>query len=166
MSTPQDGYSQTLGNLSLLMLESIRKAALPTRQLQPFSGDPLEYGSFIQAFMFTIENKTDSEVDRLYFLEQFTIGEANRLVRSCMSAPNGYKEARRLLDRKCGNKHRIVEAYMRRITEVPEIKGNDATGLHKFAVLLVECHNNIAGLGYEQELNNTASMKLIVSKLP
>ena len=57
----------------------------------------LTLGSFLRAFDHTIHDKTDS--DKLYYLEQFTRGEARDLIRSCqhMSPFQGYNEARKLL---------------------------------------------------------------------
>ena len=67
---------------------------LPVREITAFSGDPLQYQPFIKAFEHCIESKTDSNQDRLYFLERFTSGQAKDLVESCMylEPSLGYRE--------------------------------------------------------------------------
>lgn len=73
-----------------------KQSQLPTKNIPVFRGDALQYKSFIRAFEHSIEQKTDNEQDKLYFLEQFTNGEPQELVRSCIHMPpnRGYKEAK------------------------------------------------------------------------
>ena len=55
---------------------------------------------------------------------------------------------------------------MKKLREFPDVKGNDSLGLHQFSLVLIECKNTMTGLDYLQELDNTASMKTLVDKLP
>jgi len=59
--------------------------------------DKLKENMPMWAFDNSINSKTENAKDKLFYLEQYTIGEPQDLVRSCghMSAENGYKEARR-----------------------------------------------------------------------
>lgn len=45
---------------------------LPPQKIPIFKGDPLEYRLFIRAFEHGVEDQTDSDKDRLYFMEQYT----------------------------------------------------------------------------------------------
>ena len=83
-----------------------------------------------------------------------------------MSAKAGYSEARRLLEKKFGNKHRIAQAYLKKLREFPDVKGSDSSALYQFLLVLIECKNTMTGSDYLQELDNTASMKTLVDKLP
>lgn len=58
-------------------------STLPPLDIPVFSEDPLEFGFFMRAFEHGIEGRTDSNRDRLHFLEQFTRGRPKVLVRSC-----------------------------------------------------------------------------------
>ena len=71
------------------------RSLLSKREVPVFKGDPLSYQPFRHAFKNLIEDKTSSSQDRLYYLEQFTAGQARDLVRSCMhmEARRGYPEA-------------------------------------------------------------------------
>lgn len=55
---------------------------------------PLSFQIFICAFKYGIENKTDSDEGRLYYLEQYTSGQPREPVRSCfhMKPDKGYAE--------------------------------------------------------------------------
>ncbi|XP_072020402.1 uncharacterized protein [Amphiura filiformis] len=119
--TSIENLARNQDNLTRLLVEQHKQASLPKRTLQTFTGDPLQYVTFIRAFQFIIENKSKSNRDRLYYLEQYTRGEANSLVKSCIHMDDevGYLEAKRLLERKYEKQARIATnaAYGRSVTE-------------------------------------------------
>lgn len=87
------------------MVRQQNLSLLPKKDVPVFNGDPLSFQPFILAFEHSIENNTSNCRDRLYFLEQFTEGQAKDVVRSCMhmDARRGYAEAKKLLKRHFGN---------------------------------------------------------------
>ncbi len=113
---------------------------LPQRDVPIFSGDPLVYITFIRAFEHSIENKTNNPQDRLYYLEQFTSGEPQALVRSCkhMSPTKGYKEAKCLLQLHYGNELKIATAYLEKALKWPQIKTEDNKGMKTYSLLDAE----------------------------
>lgn len=114
-TSPQLGFSHDTAadtemlhrqkELTELMVRQQNLSLLPKRDLPVFDGDPLSFQPFIYAFEHSIENNTTNCQDRLYFLEQFTQGQAKDLVRSCMhmDARRGYGEAKQLLKKHFGN---------------------------------------------------------------
>ena len=90
---------QNQNAITELLVKQQRQSQLPTKDIPVFKGDALQYKSFIRTFEHSIEQKTDNEKDKLYFLEQFTAEEPQELVRSCahMSASKGYSKAKKLL---------------------------------------------------------------------
>ncbi len=149
-------YSNQVGMLTKMLMEQQLKTTLPQRNKKAFSGDPLDYNAFMQAFRYGVESKTQSYADRLYYLEQYTVDELNRLVRSCMNRDprTGYGQAIELLAKNFGNKHQIVEAYLTKIKQNPKIKANDDVNLQKYSLLLFEAQNALEGVSYSQEMNN------------
>lgn len=141
---------------------------LPHREIPVFTGDPLSYRSFIRAFEHAIENQTESQQDRLYYLEQFTGGEPLDLVRSCehMKPDRAYREARALLDQHYGDELTIATAYIKKAMEWPQIKPDDRKGLNAFALFLIGCSNTVNDVDYMSEMNNPTNMKSILYKLP
>lgn len=154
------------GNLTKLLLEQQLRATLPQRSITPFSGDALEYISFIRAFEYTIDSKTSNEKDRLYYLEQYTVNDANKLVKSCMHMEDGYSKAKALLKKKFGNRHKVAEAFVKKTISWPDIKAEDTRGLSSFSLFLIECRNTLTDLDYSAELDHSANIKATVAKLP
>ncbi len=151
-----------------LMIRQQNLSLLPKREVPVFDGDPLSYQSFIHAFKYLIEDKTNSHQDRIYFLEQFTAGQARDLVRSClhMDPRRGYTEAQQLLKKHFGNEMKIANAYVEKALNWTAIKVDDGRSLHAYALYLRECGNVMQDLEYMDELNVASNLKLIVSKLP
>ena len=108
---------------------------LPQPEVPIFKGQPIEYCSFIRAFENLIESKTDSSSSRLYYLVQYTAGDVQELMRSClaMSPDEGYQEARRLMKEKYGQNYKIAAAYVDRLTNGPPIRSEDGNALQKFS---------------------------------
>lgn len=176
-STPQGNIThnfditaitQRQTELADLLVMQQRQASLPKRVITVFDGDPLTYRFFMQAFRYNIEDKTDSNEDRLYFLEQYTAGEPKRLVQSCfhMNAAAGYAEAKRLLSYHYGDNFKIMSAYIEGALNWEPIRTEDGKALHGYAVYLRSCGNAIKDLPNMSELDLPSNMKQLVLKLP
>ena len=87
-------------------LQNQRRSAnammLPKPEVPIFSGDPIDYQTFVRAFENLIESNTESSSARLYYLIQYTRGDVQELMKSClaMKSDEGYSEARLLLKRR------------------------------------------------------------------
>ncbi len=81
-------------DLTEMFLKQQSMALLPTREVSVYNGDPMSFITFMQAFEYNIGNKTKHNKERLYYLEQFTSGQARDLVRSCMrmDSSSGYNQ--------------------------------------------------------------------------
>ena len=141
---------------------------LPPQKIPIFSGDPMEYMLFMRAFEHGVQEKTDSDKDRLYFLEQYTTGQPRELIRSClhMEPERGYHEAKKLLKEHFGNGFKISMAYIDKALNWPTIKSEDGEALHNFGLYLTGCLNAMSGGEYMEELDNATNMHAIASKLP
>lgn len=87
---------------------------LPQPEVHKFKGDPIEYGTFIMAFKARIESRTFRAADCLYYLEQHLEREPRELIGGClhMDPSEGYKEARRLLEKEYGDPFKVSMAYV------------------------------------------------------
>ena len=155
-------------DITELMIMQQNLSLLPKREVPVFKGDPPSYQPFMHAFKYLIEDKTSSSQDRLYFLEQFTAGQARDLVRSCMhmDARRGYSEAMQLLAKHFGDEMKIANADLNKAQNWTAIKAEDGNALQAYSLYLRECHNSMQDLKYMDELDVTSTLKLIVSKLP
>ena len=97
--------------------EAIMALTLPQPTVPVFNGDPIEYCDFMRAFENLIERKTSSPSARLYYLLQYTGGQVQDLVRSCLAMRDdrGYSEARKLLAERNGQPYKIASAYVNRV---------------------------------------------------
>lgn len=104
-----------------------------------FDGDPLTFQLFMQAFKHNIEDKTECDEDRLYFLEQYSAGQPRELVRSCfhMNATTGYPEAKHLLKDHFGDDFKITSAYIEKALNWNLIGTDDGRALHSYALCRV-----------------------------
>ena len=141
---------------------------LPQPEVLTFTGDPIEYCSFIRAFESMIEAKTASPSSRLYYLVQYTAGDVQELMRSClaMDSDRGYQEARKLLAKRYGQPYKIASAYVDRVTNGSAIKAEDGTALQLFSVLLTSCKNTLSDIGYLNKIENPDSLRKVVARLP
>lgn len=165
--------SQENQNLALQQLvqqqqQSVMALTLPQPTVPVFSGDPLHYCDFIRAFEQLIEQKTLIPSARLYYLCQFTSGECNQLVKSCLSMKEqeGYPEARRLLQERYGQAYRIAAAHVQKLIDGPSIKADDGQALQQFSIHLTSCKNTLKEIGYLNKLDNPDNLKKIINRLP
>lgn len=158
---------QRQNEVTEMLIKQQSLSQLPQRDISTFTRGPLTYRSFIRAFEHSIDSKTDSHQDRLYYLKQFTSGEPLDLIRSCehMKPDRAYKEARELLDRHNEDEMTIATAYIKKAMEWPQIRPEDRKGLNVFALFLVGCCNTVNDVDYMYEMNNPTNMKSILSKL-
>ena len=127
----QDSRDEQLQQMFSCHQQMAASLSLPNVEVSVFSGDPVEYCHFLRPFENLIENKTPSFSSRLFYLVQYTSGEVQQLMRSCltMNPEAGYVEAKRLLKEKYGQNNNIATAYVNRITAAPPIKSEDNVAL-------------------------------------
>ena len=75
LQTQQNNLNQQQNEIMKGFSDQQRKSSLPTPQVPMFDGDPVEYDNFIRAFENIIETKVQRDVERLYYLEQYTVGD-------------------------------------------------------------------------------------------
>ncbi len=108
------GIMRKQNEITTLLLKQQCLSSLPKRDLKVFDGDPLQYHAFMKAFENSVESKTDNYSDRLYFLEQYTVGCPRELIQSCQHIDpcRGYVRAKALLQEHFGNEQKVASAYM------------------------------------------------------
>ena len=160
--------SQQLQALVQQQQQSTLALTLPQPDVPVFSGNPIEYWTFIRAFENLIDKKTTSESARLYYLVQYTSGEVQELVKSClsMSEDSGYRTARALLQKSYGSSYKIASAYVEKLSSGPAIKAEDGEALKRFSIALTACKNTLTEIGYLNKLENPDTLRAIVLRLP
>ena len=166
----QETHTQDAKIVELLIQQQQQTLALtlPSPKVPIFHGNPIDFHTFIQAFEQFIESKTQNDSSRLYYLLQYTSGDVQDLMRSClsMSPEEEYKEARRLLKTKYGRNYQIATAYVERVINYPSIKSEDGESLQWFSIMLTTCKNALKQIGYLSKIENPDSLQKIMEKLP
>ena len=164
---PQIPYDQ-MAQLLVQQQQHTVALTLPTPKVPTFSGVAIDFCAFIQAFEQLNEQKTSDNSTQLYYLIQYTSGDVQELMRSCLSMDprEGYPEARRLLKSRYGRSYQIATAHVERIQRYPQIKSEDSKSLQRFSVLLTSSKNALRQIGYMNRLENPDSLHKIIEKLP
>lgn len=141
---------------------------LPQPEVHKFKGDPIKYGTFIMAFKARIESRASNAADRLYYLEQHLEGELQELIGGClhMDPSEGYKEARKLLEKEYGDPFKVSMAYVNRVLKWSPIQTEDAPALKRFSLFLVKCKNAMMSVSHMNELNHPTNMQSIAKSFP
>jgi hypothetical protein len=140
----------------------------PSTDIKKFTGDPLEYKRLMRQFHTKIVNNTDDYDERMNYLEQFTGGEANKIVvgLSYLNSNIAYTTAMNELDERYGNPDVVAHSFVKKALSWRNIKPNDAKGLDEYAIFLVECYNAVQSIKSMKILEYSENMKQLVMKLP
>ena len=154
--------------LSSLLVQQQKRNSLPAKEPPVFSGNSFDYPAFITAFDSIISENVQSNKDRLYFLDKYTVGKANEIVRGflAVNSEDAYTEARKLLDQRFGNPVHVAEAYKSRLRNWPQIKDGDSAGLQAFSDFLFRCQEAVKIVGSNGELDSTQNLIQVCAKLP
>ncbi|XP_063959727.1 uncharacterized protein LOC129282006 [Lytechinus pictus] len=141
---------------------------LPKIDVPIFSGDPLQYTLWKNAFDCTVDSKPIGEQYKLNYLNTYVSGKAKEIVEHhlLIGGRNAYQEALKQLEERFGDPNTISVSYTKKLTSWPKISSRDASGLRDFADFLqkvVAAKRRVRNLGildYPQE-----NVKL-VEKLP
>ena len=106
--------------------------------------------------------------ERLYFLNKYTTGKANDVIKGFVtqSSEDGYKRAKKLLCQRFGDPHRVSEAYKSRLRNWTQIPEGDSSGLQLFSDFLCQCEEAMKSIQYMNDLDSTEVLKQVSSKLP
>ncbi|XP_043211278.1 uncharacterized protein LOC122375804 [Amphibalanus amphitrite] len=144
----------------------VRRALLPPTELRPFTGNVEDFRLFMSAFEARVASKTDDQEELLFYLEQFTSGKPNQLVRSCLHlGAAGFVEAKQLLETRYGNTICLVDSYVEKVKGWSRILPGDVESLDKFVLFLTEVKNAVSGVALS-EFEHPSTLRLIVSKVP
>ena len=144
----------------------VHSLQLPRRELQTFDGDCLQYWPFIRSFHSIVDTKAIDSATKLSCLLMYCKGNVRRMLNCCeiMDPEEGYVQALKILEDRFGNKFEISQKWIQKIINRPNLKG--PSDLQSFADDLKCCQQTLKTMGYESELDNSASLHIIWKKLP
>ena len=152
-----------------VVLSQLQRTCLPKPEIPVFRGKVTEYKSFIRAFDSRISSKTDSDSERLFYLEQYCEGKPKEIIKGClhMKEDDGYAEARRLLEKRYGDPESISCAFVDMLMDWSQLGPGDVDGLNRFSLTLTSCLNVMKSIpSGARETDHPRTMRKIVEKLP
>jgi len=154
--------------LSSLLINQQKTSHLPVKEPPIFSGDAFEYPSFVTAFDAIIATNVSTDKDRLYYLEKYTTGKANEVIKGFLAtnSETAYLEARKLLDRRFGNPEIVAENFKSKLRHWRQISDGDSRGLQDFSDFLIRCEEAMKTMNSMSELNSTQFLMTMSAKLP
>ena len=101
------------------MCKLLKLQASSEVDMEPFDGNVLKYHHFMALFKEVVEGKAEDPRGRLIRLLKYTSGEAKELSNHCIQLPSneGFKYAKYLLEKVCGNPHKILASYRKEIKQ-------------------------------------------------
>ncbi|XP_077972010.1 uncharacterized protein LOC144427151 isoform X1 [Styela clava] len=145
-----------------------RTVDLPKPEIAKFSGDPMEYYSFIRNFKAHVTDLVDDDNVRLSYLLQLCQGEAKNAIDHCsmMEPSRGYREAMRELKNEYGKDRVISRTCLGRLKRGPKLNFDDAKGMQAYARLMRKCGLVLGEISEYDNLNNFDNLLAIVKRLP
>ena len=151
--------------LSALIANQQKISSLPVQEAPVFSGNSLDYPTFVQAFEAIMESKVESNKDRLFFLNRYTTGKANEAVKGfvALNTDDGYKEAKKLLAERFGNPCHVAEGCKSQLREWPKVRNRDSAGIQALSDFLIRCKEVMKSM---DKLNSSETLIQVSAKLP
>ena len=139
---------------------------LPKLMLSRFDGNLLNWPSFYDDFSSALDNNTAlSNIEKFQFLRAQLDGEALNTIAGLQLTENNYTHAKELLIERYGQTHKIVNAYMKALWELPHPREN-ITSLRNFYDSLETFIRGLNSLGKEENTYGELLVPMILDKLP
>ena len=161
-------FQQATFSASEAALSMAKELKKPPADISKFDGNPMDFRRFKRQFHTRIVCYTDSDDERMTYLDQYTISDAHRIVVGYSHLENGagYTTAMQELEARYGDPEVIAHAYIRKALEWPIIKSENAKALDDFGVFLMECQHAVQNIGVGHILEYSDNLKRLMGKLP
>ncbi|XP_041460914.1 uncharacterized protein LOC121412065 [Lytechinus variegatus] len=141
---------------------------LPKIDVPMFSGEPMNYPLWKNAFDCMVDAKPISDSNKLNYLNTYVCGKAKEIVEHylLLGEDDGYQKARAEIDSRFGNPSALSVAYTRKLCSWPGIESKDASGLRDFSDFLqkvLSAKTKVKNLGILDFPQENAKL---VAKLP
>ena len=159
---------QTIKKVQENMERQLFSQRLPKAESVQFDDNPLNYFLFITSFENNVHKYTKDNSERLQLLIQHCSGKARELIMSCgmMNADEGYTKVRKLLEERFGDKYKVTNAWIRRVSEGPVIRAADRGALQDLAHDLESCEMTLRVTGRLGQINNEDRLLKILGRVP
>ena len=141
--------------------------SLPRLTIPVFNGSPLIWIEFVTRFKDLIHDQPYLTILRKStLLLQHLEGEAKRSVQGYPNDANGYVLSLKRLKFLFGQKNKIAQAVLMKVTQGKEIQGDDDAGLSELYYSISDCLVTLKQLNHASDMYSSDTLRQVVLRLP
>ncbi|XP_067939867.1 uncharacterized protein [Watersipora subatra] len=145
----QQDFNASLNQLAENIAIGIRSTKKTEIEPEVFSGNPLEFDDWQCDFDSYIDSMgiTDG-AEKIRYLKKYVSGPAKECISGLfmVRTENSYREARKKLRARFGNKLDVARSMRTKLDNWPKIAANDSKALQKYADYLENCRSSMSSL--------------------
>ncbi|XP_055626607.1 uncharacterized protein LOC129768750 isoform X2 [Toxorhynchites rutilus septentrionalis] len=150
----------------ILTAQQLAARQVVSRELPKFSGDPLEWPMFINAFESTTTMCGIQPDENLARLQKSLVGNAREKVQSILTLPAAIPEIIATLRDECGRPEQLVHCLLVKIRHAPPPNVNKLDTLINFGREVRHLVTFVEGANLREHLANPMLLSELVGKLP
>ena len=140
---------------------------LPKLTIKRFSGDPLEWKTFVDSFNCSIHTSDLPEVQKMTHLINLLEGQALDAVKGLSLTERNYQTALEILEERFGDKQYLISAHMNKLLTLEKIKHeNDLLAMRNLCDLLKAQVRSLNNLGINAKDYGPLLIPVIITKIP
>ena len=148
--------------MSWLVQQSLPRTTIPT-----FSGAPVSWVPFITKFYTLIHKQAFlSDEQRSMYLLDHLDGEAKRSVSGYSHNTSGYVLSLKRLKFLFGQRSKVAQAYLSKVTRGNQVPDNDVEALVEFYYTVSDCLVALRQLNYASDMFSSDTLRQAVRRLP
>ena len=138
---------------------------LPNLELVTFSGDPMDYHSFMAAFDEHVGSTNLLPGRKLSRLVQYTDHNARKAIKPCQAigGQEGYEQAREILERRFGNDYLVSETIIKSVKNGKPVRSPEE--MQSLADELTNCHLTLKNMKRLEEIDSQTFIVSILERL-
>ena len=153
-------------NVDTLHQDLVNVLNVPRLEIDKFSGDPLQYQTFMNAFDDLVDSHISEGRVKLTRLLQYTDGPAKLAIQNCalVSGEKGYRRAREILKRRFRNAHLVSQKIINELRHGKSV--HKGYGLQKLADELSVAYTVLEDIHKLHEIDTQISIIDIAQRCP
>ena len=151
-----------------VLCDQLRLSRLPVPEPGVFTGDPLQFSSWKNAFCTLIACRSIPEVEQLHYLKRYLGGPARDSVEGffLLNTSTAFQDAFKLLEARYGNSFVMGNAFRDKLENWPKISSRDYAALRKFSDFLQQCLSGMKTIPSLRFLDDDGETRKLLLKLP
>jgi hypothetical protein len=143
-------------------VELMKRMSLPTPKPPVFSGNILAYPKWMLAFDALIDGEAVNPAHKLYYLGEYTIGQAQKIIDGLLGlqSDDSYKRAEQTFQERYGDSYNIYQAYNEMLMSWPVC--SKASELHEFSDFLVTVQETMKTVKHLKDFDTFSAIQDLV----